>query len=330
MKIAIIDGINQDIGLNILFPEADYYIHSAEIDKSISFHKYNIQPRYDWDSITDQKYDYLFIIISLYDTKFGTPFFKQNVYDILQKELEIIENNNFKKVCFFDNYDYDYDPNDILQNDKITFFFKRNYNKTKKYKENVKPFPFIMFGETSIIEKLEHHKVIYDYDYDYDYDNDIKHNRVFFSGTLFVHDDPQIDYCRNRMQIYSDISDFIYNPGDLSYFEFLKELHDSKFALDLNGVGDPNKRTFEILSQGTLRIAEYNDLQWPFIEPTQIKHAFPEETIFKDGNDFKNKILTLSNDPILYDKCLQQQNDIYLTYFNASWIKNYLLSFLYH
>ena len=36
MKIAIIDGVNQDIGLKILFPEADYFIYNMEIDKSKS------------------------------------------------------------------------------------------------------------------------------------------------------------------------------------------------------------------------------------------------------------------------------------------------------
>ena len=30
MRIAVIDGVNQDIGLNILFPEADYFINNTE------------------------------------------------------------------------------------------------------------------------------------------------------------------------------------------------------------------------------------------------------------------------------------------------------------
>ena len=313
MKIAIIDGLNQDMGLKILFPEADYFINRIQFDKTACLQKYNIEMKTDWSIINDKNYDYLFIIIALYDSRTN-----QEIIDILQKVLIIINNNNFKKVFIFDNYDYDYDPNDILQNDKITLFFKRNYNKTKTYKENVKPFPFVMFGEISIIEKLEENK---------HYNNCntyVKHNRIFFSGTLFVHNDPQINYCRNRRQIYSDINNFIYNPGDLPYSDFLKELRESKFGLDLNGVGDPNKRTFEILSQGTLRIGEYNDLYWPFDN----KCAFSEETIFKDGNDFKNKIFMLSNDVSLYNNCLQQQNKLFLKYFNVLWIREYIVSFL--
>jgi hypothetical protein len=125
MRIAVIDGVNQDIGLNILFPEADYYINNTELDKSSNMKNYNIVPNYDWSKINDKNYDYLFIIIALYDAKPGTKFFKQNIYEILQSEINIINKNNFKKVFVFDNYDYDYDPNEIIDNDKITLFFNR-------------------------------------------------------------------------------------------------------------------------------------------------------------------------------------------------------------
>ena len=314
MKIAVIDGVNQDIGLNILFPEADYFIHSTEVDKSNSFRKYNIHPKQDWSQITYAKYDYLFIIISLYDAKPGTRFFKQNIYDILQKKIEIINKNNFKKVFIFDNYDYDYDPNDIIQNDKITLFFKRNYNKTKTYKENVKPFPFIMFGDISLIEKLENSTI--------NHSISEKYNRIFFTGEIFEHNDPQINYYRNRRQIYNEIYQYIYNPGHIQYTDFLRQLKESRFALDLNGVGDPNKRTFEILSQGTLRIGEYNDLLWPFSE------SFTEETIFKTPDEFKEKLVKLANDEELYNRCLQKQNAIFNLYFNKPWIRNYILYFI--
>ena len=195
MKISIIDGVNQDIGLNILFPEAHYFINNTELDKHNSHTKYNINPKYDWTQINDNNYDYLFIIIALYDAKPGTKFFKQNIYDILQREIEIINRNNFKKVFIFDNYDYDYDPNEILNNDKVTFF-KRNYNKTKIYKSNVIPFPFIMFGDFSIIEKID----------SYNFEKNTNPiSRIFFTGTLFEHNDEQINYYRNRLTIYNKI-----------------------------------------------------------------------------------------------------------------------------
>lgn len=311
MRIAVIDGVNQDIGLNILFPEADYYINNTELNKSNNMKFYNITPKYDWTQINDKNYDYLFIVIALYDVKTDTKFFKKNIYDILQREIKIINENNFKKVFIFDNYDYDYDPNEIIDNEKITLFFKRNYNKTKTYKNNVVPFPFIMFGEVSIIEKLTELNLMQN-----------KINRVFFTGTLFVHNDPQINYYRDRETIYNKIYSYIYNPGYLSYNNFLQELNKSKFSLDLNGVGEPNKRTFEILSQGSLMISEYDNLKWPFEE------TFSEETIFKDDKEFINKINRLYSDEELYKKCLDNQINIYNKYFNKKWIKEYILIFL--
>ena len=270
---------------------------------------HNINPKYDWSLINDTNYDYLFIVIALYDAKPGTKFFKPNIYDILQRELKIINENNFKKVFIFDNYDYDYDPNEIIQNDKITLFFKRNYNKTKIYKNNVIPFPFIMFGEVSLIEKIENKAY-----------SEFKYNRVFFTGGLFIHDDPQINYYRDRKTIYNKINKYIYNPGYLNYNEFLQTLRTSKYSLDLNGVGDPNKRTFEILSQGSLMLSQFNELKWPFEE------TFSEETIFKNENEFVNKLSKLNSNDELYKRCLYNQLYIYNKYFNKKWIKEYVLN----
>ena len=308
MKLAIIDGVNQDIGLNILFPEADYFIYNNEVDKSKNMNKYSIVPKTDIQNVNDKNYDMLFIIIALYDAKPGTKFFKPNIKAILDKELEIINNNNFKKVFIFDNYDYDYDPNEIIQCDKIDLFFKRNYNKKKIYKQNVIPFPFIMFGEVSIIEKL----------LEKNYTESEKINRIFFTGTLFHHNDEQIGYIRDRITIYNKIKNFIYNPGKLGYNDFLKCIRESKYSLDLNGVGDPNKRTFEILSQGSLMISEYNDLKWPFNE------EFYEETIFKTPEELILKINNLENNQDLYKKCLENQQNIFNKYLNIKWIKKYI------
>jgi len=309
MKIAILDAVNQDIGLKILFPDADYYINNNELDKSKSLSKFNILVNRNLENITSDRYDYLFIIIALYDAKIGTKFFKPNIKNILDKVLSIVDNNSFKKVCIFDNYDYDYDPNTIVNNPRIDCFFKRNYNKTKKYKENVVPFPYIMFGEVSIIEKLLDSRET----------NIDSKSRIIFTGTLFNHEDHEIGYYRNRYNVYSEIRDFIYNPGNIDYRRYLDEIYNSKFALDLNGVGDPNKRTFEILSQGSLLISEYNDLKWPFEE------KFSEYTQFSSKKDFVEKITKLLNNNELYIECLKQQNAIYNKYFNLKYIKEYIL-----
>lgn len=316
MRIAIIDGMNHDIGLKILFPEADYFIKEIEFEERHgSFEKYDITPLFDWSLINDQNYDYLFMILASYSAKQGTDYFNPKIFEALNEGIDIIQRNNFKKVFVFDNCDYDYDPNDIIQNEKITLFFKRNYNQTKKYRDNVIPFPFIMFGHISLLEKIDSF-------HPDNYGMTNKIDRVFFTGQIFTHHDPVMNVYRDRNNIYNKIHTYIYNPSSLNYHDFLETIKTSKFSLDLNGVGDPNKRTFEILSQGSLRIGEYNDLKWPFEE------RFSDETIFKDDADFFTKINRLRNDFDLYTKCLQNQLNIVYKYFNKSWLRNYILEFM--
>lgn len=177
MRIAILDCMNYDIGLKILFPEAHYYICASEIDKSKSYDKYNFKPKLleNYSSITSSKYDVLFIVLALYDTLPNTKFYKPQVAQIYDKiKREILDVNTFEKVVLFDNYDYDYDPSTIAGTDKIDAIMKRNYNKTKVYNPKVHPFPFIMFGEYSIIEKLDN---IY-------FNRENRHNEIFFR--LFI------------------------------------------------------------------------------------------------------------------------------------------------
>ena len=323
MRIAIIDGVNQDIGLKILFPEADYFINNGELDKSRSLQKYNIEMNTNWSVINDKNYDYLFIVISLYDAKPGVKFYKQPIHNILQKELVIINNNNFNKVFVFDNYDYDYDPNTIIstENNKINLFFKRHYNKMRTYDVNVVPFPFIMFGQTALVEKIDNNnnRNIVRKDAD-------MINRVFWSGSLYTHIDDEYPWLRDRRSIYMQICNLdrniLYNPGHLPYDTFLNEINKSKFTLDLLGVGCPNMRTFEILSTNSLRVGQYSDVVWPFDE------QFSEETIFKDATEFVAKIHALNQNPELYRKCLENQHNIVNKYFNKKCIKDYILNYI--
>jgi hypothetical protein len=316
MKIAIIDGVNQDIGLKILFPSSDYFINNTEIDKCNSMNHYNIIPNTNWSQINDTNYDCLFVVIALYDAYPGTRFYKQNIADILNRVLCIVNNNNFKYVAFFDNYDYDYDPNMIVRNNKINYFFKRNYNKTKKYESNVVPFPFIMFGPTSLIEKCDKELVQTD-----EYLKQ-KVERVFFTGGLFIHEDQQYGVVRDRRTIYHKIRSTIYNPGHMHYDNFIHNLRNSKFCLDLLGVGDPNMRTFEILLSGSLILSQYNELKWPFPE------TFSEETTFKNSEEYFQNLHKLSTDDELYKKCLTNQHNIVKKYFNIEWIRSYILNTL--
>jgi spore maturation protein CgeB len=97
-------------------------------------------------------------------------------------------------------------------------------------------------------------------------------------------------------------------------------MNKSKFSLDLLGVGCPNMRTFEILNTNSLILREYSDLVWPFPE------QFSEETIFKNGKEYIDKVNKLLQNNELYMKCLINQQDIVKKYFNITWIRNYISS----
>ena len=319
MRIAIVDTVNQDIGLKLLFPEAVYYIHNSEecthAHRIISYTKHNFIPSTDWSDINDSNYDCLFIILASYNILSTTPYYQENIKIIFDKITNIINSNNFNFVGLFDNYDFDYDPTDFINNKKINKFFKRNYNKNKKYNENVIPFPFLMFGEKSLIEKCQC-EIVCEEEY-----LKIKENRIFFTGTIFsknyIYDKMEIE--RDRSKIFNKIKRYIYNPGYLNYDSFINEIRNSKFSLDLLGVGDPNKRTFEILLSGSLMISEYNDLLWPFDN-----EMFSKETVFKNETEFLNIINILSIDDELYLKCLKNQYNIVKKYFNKEWLRNYI------
>lgn len=319
-KIAIIDAVNQDIGLKILFPKADYYINNSEECtihyRCNSYIHYNFIPNTDWSKINDKNYEYLFILLPIYDSIESKLFFKQNILNIFNRVEKILDQNNFKKVMLFDNYDYDYDPNDFFVNEKINYIFKRNYNNLKTYKKNVFPFPFIMFGETSLIEKCDR-QLVSEENY---FKNKI--DRVFFSGSLLNHQDVQYGVSRNRNIIYNEIKNTIFNPGNIDYSSFLNTMQTSKFCLDLLGVGEPNKRTIEILLSGSLMLSEKNNLKWPFEE------EFSKETIFSDHIDYFEKLKRLREDSDLYNKCLKQQYYIVNKYFNIKWLKNYICNII--
>jgi hypothetical protein len=254
-RIAIIDFLNQDVGLKILFPEADYFILQEEFDRTQIYSKYDIKPKVHnkdvnvYQHITSDKYDIVFIIAALYNSiniynNNKNTAFQSHIDEKLKNIKTLINKNKFDKVCFFDNYDYDYDPNIIFHNSVCNniYFFKRYYNKEKIYSTNVFPFPYIIFGHQCNIDMItdgfnkgmELEKI----------------SRIFFSGNLMNHTDDTYGVYRNRIDIMNKIVKKvnIYNPGRMDHNTFIKMLSTSKYCLDLLGVGDPNIRTFEILS----------------------------------------------------------------------------------
>jgi len=313
MKIAILDNKNEDIGLKILFPEADYYYCSTTSNRSESYTYYNFLPRFDTNNITDVNYDILFVIMPVRHVVND----EERVRDIRSNYDNVIKpiifNNNFKFLAFFDNEDYDVNPNKYILHPNI-HFFKRNYDKNVFYENNVYSFPFIMFGKTSLIEKIDRQLVLKE-----KYMSE-KQNRVFYTGGIYHHLDNIFNVNVNRIEIYNQIHQFITNPGGMHNDAFINYIQNSKYSVDLLGAGNPNIRTFEILVSGSLLLQQKNELVWPFPE------KFSDECYFTNGEDFANNLHKLNSNNELYKKCLENQYQIINKYFNKEWLKTYILS----
>lgn len=343
--VAILDFVNQDVGLKILFPEADYYVFKTEECTAAARAEQNtrfggtLTPSTAVEHILAKSYRAIFIIVPLYNCV-GRWNGKQkdvnpeiNNYFHITIEILRAAAASARDIFFFDNSDYDYDPNLIfIQNNLYddfvvrhgVKFFKRAYMKNKIYMENVVPFPYIAFGPQCIIDLL-HSSEAATTDRTVATLEQIKQHKLFFSGALFEHNDPIYPVYRNRRdtanKIYSAIGDaFVYKNG-MSHADYMKEMRQHSFCLDLLGVGDPNKRTFEILAHGTLRIAQQSNLEWGFEEGDD----FPAECSFKDEHELIEKLARLK-DPALYIKCLEQQNALVKKYMGRDTLRQYIIA----
>jgi hypothetical protein len=275
-----------------------------------------------FETVSSKDYDTVFIIIGIYGalTKYNnkSKSYSENACQKLIEIIEFINNNSFENICFFDNYDYDYDPNIGFERnfikEKDIKFFKRYYNKEKKYESNVHSFPYITFGHECNLDILNN------------FEKNIgsstkKIPRIFFTGSPLVYIDETYGIIRNRKEMLLKIMRKmeLHYPDYLPNDVFITEIKNSKYSLDLLGVGDPNTRTYEILSCGSLRLGQRSNLKWTFDD------EFCEETIFDDENDLLEKIIRLENEEGLYEKCMAKQNEIVSKYMNNIVLRNYIM-----
>jgi hypothetical protein len=124
----------------------------------------------------------------------------------------------------------------------------------------------------------------------------------------------------DRETIYNEIKGYLHTYSSLDNKTYLEVMGKYIMAVDLNGVGNPNRRTFEILLTNTLLISQKNKLVWPFEE------QFDENTIFENKEDFISKINKFNTDVSIYLTAKQKQDYIFNRYFNKEWLRNYILS----
>jgi len=317
-RICILDPASHIPSLKTIFQEADYYAH--EPDSRFHFNTtqhYTKQQIYDthgfyylteFSNITSTNYDILFIVAPLKDyfSSISADFSSRLKYmrDLIETITQI---HAFKKIALFDVYDYDYDPSIINTKWKVDIYFKRNYQINKSYASNVYPFPFIMFVKPCVLGMcLSPRRSSYTV------------NRAFWCGGLYNHSDGEIH--RNRLSMYNKIASHIDTFGSCNYEDYLNLCKTYKIGVDLIGVGDPNKRTIELLCSGTLMLSMCKYLAWGFEDAD----CFHPDTFFETADEFISKLHRLLNDEDHYKTCLARQNYIVEKYFNKDWFKKYI------
>ena len=325
MRICIIDPAHNIPGLTRLFPEAVYYVHAPDSSFHYSWthhmnssefeHLYKFRYRTDWNTITSENYDYVFIVFTLYDAYGKKPYQKDIAYRMIEKIYDIIRSQTFKKVIVFDTYDYPYDPT-IFPNQPVDIFFKRNYSNKLTYNSNVYPFPLSMFVRPCVLWSM------LDYVESYSEERTPKIMNAVYIGGHYKHENKDEGIIRDRTAIYEQIKPYCDTIQNMSYSDYKNALESYAICLDLIGVGDPNKRTFEIFASGSLWMSNIDGLNWGFEEGD----SFSELCYFSDGADFLKKKTVLLENKDIYDKALKQQHRLVLKYFNKVALRNYILN----
>jgi len=324
MRLCIIDPAHHVPGLMLLFPEAIYYAHNP--DTLFNYHEtqhmstgafkyiYGFEYNTDWSDINSDTYDYVCIVFPLYDAFTKDPrFFKQKANTMITHIYDIIRQNKFKKVCLFDVYDYDYDPS-LFPNQPVDIFFKRNFSKHKQYATHVLPFPVQMFCTPCVLWTMVKYANSY-------VARDIaKRKDVFWAGSIYTHTDNTYGIIRDRHAVFNDIKNDIVTYS-VPKHTFIETLSSFAICVDLVGVGDPNKRTFEIFSSGSLWMSNMSDLNWNFTDGD----AFHPLCYFSNKEEFiKNKTTLLLHEDIYRDAVIKQEH-IIRKYFTKDVLRKYII-----
>jgi hypothetical protein len=325
MSICIIDPASHMPGLKYLFPEAEYFAHEPDAfftyvsthhyTKQQNLQEYGFEYRTDWNAITDKQFSVVFIVLPLMDYfNVVTTILTPHINRMLGLFHTIFSNNRFQKVVMFDMYDYDYDPNDVNTDIPVDFYFKRFYNKNKQYKPNVFPFPCSMFVKPCVISTMLAKNL----------GNSVNRiNSPMWAGAIYNHVDGHFHppIVRNRKDMFERIKHKLTVYNGLPIEEYIAAIRKHTIVVDLIGVGEPNKRTFEGFANGTLVMTMVKDLHWGFEEGD----AFHPDTLFSSGEEFEQKIDRLLHDKLHYNICLTVQNYLVDKYFNKDWMRTYIL-----
>lgn len=326
MTICIIDPASHIPSLKKLFPKAEYFAHEPDsfftftstphFTRDQVYAEYGLYYRTDWQNITSDMFDTLFIVAPLMDY-YNTISHSMKPYTdrMLERIVEIISKNTFKTIAVFDMYDYDYDPSIIDTQIKAHYYFKRNYDKTKKYNSNVFPFPCMMFVKPCVLGMMLNKDVEW---------KEPRMNAPMWAGSLYKHIDTKFTpaLIRDRKGIFDEIQQQLVVYNGLSHDQYIDKIKQHSIVVDLLGVGDPNKRIFEGFSTGTLVMTMSCDLNWGFTDGDD----FHPDTKFRTAGEYFTKLNRLLSDREHYIKCLTLQNNLVNKYFTQDSLSRYILT----
>ena len=326
MTICIIDPASHIPSLKKLFPKAEYFAHEPDsfftftstphFTREQVYAEYGLYYRTDWQNITSDTFDTLFIVAPLMDY-YNTISHSMKPYTdrMLDRIVEIISKNTFKTIAIFDMYDYDYDPSIIDTQIKAHYYFKRNYDKTKKYNSNVFPFPCMMFVKPCVLGMMLNKDVEW---------KEPRMNAPMWAGSLYKHVDTKFTpgLIRDRKGIFDEIQQQLVVYNGLSHDQYIDKMKQHSIVVDLLGVGDPNKRIFEGFSTGTLVMTMSCDLNWGFTDGDD----FHPDTKFRTAGEYFTKLNRLLSDREHYIKCLTLQNNLVNKYFTQDSLSRYILT----
>lgn len=319
MKICILDPFHNMPGLTKVFPEAGYYSYPP--DGIYNYHwtnhmtprdfkgYYGFEYNTDFSSITSETCDILAIVLVVYDTKVHKA--AGGMLGIIQ---ELLRTQPFKKVVLFDTHDYDYDPTLFIPSG-IDTFFKRNYCTNKQYDKRVVPFPVSMFVRKCILWSMVEYT---------DVPRNLSPpaiNDALWCGSTYKHIDHEYNIVRDRASAYMQIQPYVQTRHFPDSDTMIRAFRSFKICVDLSGVGSPNKRTIEIFISGSLRMYNFNDLNWGFDEGD----SFHEACYFSSADDFIAKKNRLLSDEQVYNSALLCQETLIRKYFNKDSLKAYIL-----
>ena len=331
----IVDPLSHSPHLKYLIPNSLYYTlpNTApyppghySIDVFISLYNFDYRP----DIVCmdgPNKFQHMFVVMPIISSieKYQGP----GYIGMKTRFLELIDKYTPKitgKLIIIDNHDFDYLPQNHLKalGIKYDIILKRTYSGLNRlnYSSNTYPYPFTMCTIHDPFMNLFNTPMVH---------ASTKKNRILWSGatydTVEVHEEDSIHEFANRDTLVKTIArkyPSILDRVDIPNHLFVQTLTSYKYVLDLRGNGRLNKRLYEIFATNSLLLSQRFDIVFPFDEGDR----FSEECFFSDDHELYANYMKLEADPVLYNKCLENQIYLVKKYFTNEWVWSYIHTIL--